>query len=296
MDGFPMVSIITVNYAQANVTCELISSLRSITYPNYEIIVIDNASQEDPGIIQERFPEIILIRSTTNIGFAGANNLGISIAKGEYLMFLNNDTEVDQAFLEPLIRVLQTDKSIGAVSPKVLYHNSNIIQYAGAKKVNPYTGRAFSHNYQEIDNGLEKNSKPTYYAFGAAMMVPKKVIDKIGPMPEIYFMYYEEIEWCEKIWRSGYKIDYVESSTVYHKDSISIGIDSPQKTYFLNRNRILFLRRNTSLIQQCISFCYLNLLVAPKQIILYLFKGRIIHLKYYLKALGWHLTHLRVNP
>ncbi len=297
MDSFPLVTLITVNYAQAAVTCELIRSLKSITYPNIEIIVIDNASYEKPDIIQERFPEIKLIRSKANIGFAAANNLGISSAKGEYLMFLNNDLEVEPGFIEPLVKALQDDESIGAVSPKVLYYGSNIIQYAGSNKVNPYNGRAFSLNYQEIDSGDRTGSKQTYYAFGAAMMVPKRLIEKIGPMPEIYFMYYEEIEWCEKIWRSGHRVFYIGDSEVYHKDSISIGINSPLKTYYLNRNRILFLRRNTSLIQQCISFIYFMMLVIPRQLLLFTFRGKFDHLKYYLKALGWNLTHLKVlNP
>ncbi len=293
----PLVSIISVNYAKADVTCELIESLKSITYPNYEIIIVDNLSEEDPSVISKKHPEVNLIKSEKNIGFAGANNLGISNAKGEFLLLLNNDTEVEPNFLEPLIEALQTNKKIGAVSPKVLYHNTNTIQYAGAKKVSPFSGRAFTSNYQEEDSGQTNVLKPTYYAFGGAMLIPKDIIKQIGPMPEVYFMYYEEIEWCEKIWNSGHQIYFVGNSIIYHKDSISLGKQSPLKTYYLNRNRILFLRRNTSLFHLFFSFFYLNLFVTPKEIFLYAFSGNLKHLHYYLKALIWNLTHAaKINP
>lgn len=98
----PLVSIISINYKQARVTCEMLASLQHVTYPNYEVIVVDNASPvEEVQPIADQFPHVHLIRSAENLGFAGGNNLGIAEAKGKYLLFLNNDTEVDPGFLEP---------------------------------------------------------------------------------------------------------------------------------------------------------------------------------------------------
>lgn len=295
MNDLPLVSIISVNYAQADVSCAMIASLELISYPNFEIIIVDNASAEDPSLISNRFPNIKLIKSPTNLGFAGANNLAVAQAEGEYILFLNNDTEVDAGFLEPLVSVFQNDDSLGGVSPKVLYYDTNIIQFAGAKKLNPYTGRAFSINFQEEDLGQADDVKPTHYMVGTAMMLPRKIIKKVGVMPEIYFMYYEEVEWSEMIWRANYSIKLVGTSKIYHKDSVSIGLDSPLKTFYVNRNRILFLRRNNTFFQLFLSFFYMNLFAVPKSIALFILRGKFKHLRFYLKSLAWHISHPNVG-
>lgn len=119
---YPFVSIITVNYNQSEVTCELIASLHQITYPNFEIIVIDNASPTDsPKIIKERFPNVILVENPINYGFAAGNNYGLMRARGEYILLINNDIEVPRNFLEPLVDKLRSNSNIGAVSPKIKF-------------------------------------------------------------------------------------------------------------------------------------------------------------------------------
>ena len=141
----PLVSIITINYEHPHVTCALLESLRHISYPNIEVIVVDNASvKDDPAIISLLFPEVIFIQSKENLGFACGNNLGIRQAKGEYIMLLNNDTEVEPGFIEPLISKLQSDSLIGAVSPKIrFFHTPDTIQYAGIKPYTPVTLRQY---------------------------------------------------------------------------------------------------------------------------------------------------------
>ena len=122
MSTLPLVSIITVNYNQVQPTCAFLASLRKVSYPNIEVIVVDNHSLENPQRkIQEQFPEVLLIRSETNLGFAGGNNLGIAKAKGKYLLFINNDTEVDVGFLEPLVNLFESNPKAGIASPKILY-------------------------------------------------------------------------------------------------------------------------------------------------------------------------------
>jgi len=130
---------------------------------------------------------------------------------------------------------------------------------------------------------------------GTAMMLSKKAIEKVGLMPEIYFMYYEEVEWSEMIWKAGYAINFVGTSKIYHKDSATIGVDSPLKTFYVNRNRILFLRRNNSFIQLLISFLYMNFFAIPKSILMFIIRRKFVHLNYYLKSIFWHLRHLRVR-
>src|SRR5690606_29489994 len=114
MSDLPLVSIITINYNQEIVTCELLQSLRNINYKNIEVIVVDNASKINPSkLISEKFPETKVIVSDVNLGFAGGNNLGIRQAKGKYILLLNNDTEVEPGFLQPLVSLMENNEMVG---------------------------------------------------------------------------------------------------------------------------------------------------------------------------------------
>jgi GT2 family glycosyltransferase len=117
----PCVSIITINYNQLQVTCALLDSLRKVTYAELEVIVVDNHSTTDPSaVIASQYPEVKLIVSNENLGFAGGNNLGIRACKGDYILFLNNDTEVEPGFIEPLIAVCESHADAGIASPNIL--------------------------------------------------------------------------------------------------------------------------------------------------------------------------------
>ena len=104
---FPLVSIVSINYNSADVTCEMLDSIKKISYPNVEVIIVDNASKEDPSIMTQKHPWIKYFRSETNLGFAGGNNLGFKHANGKYFLMLNNDTEVPENFLEPLVNMME---------------------------------------------------------------------------------------------------------------------------------------------------------------------------------------------
>jgi GT2 family glycosyltransferase len=293
----PLVSIISINYNQAQVTCALLDSLRRITYPNIEIFVVDNASpMEEPTSIAERFPEVNLIRSPQNMGFSGGNNLGIIQAKGKYALFLNNDTEVDPNFLEPLVELLESNPAIGMVSPKIIFYGTdNIIQYAGSSAINPWTGRSVTIGNQERDYGQHDNTSMTQLVHGAAMMVPMDTIRKAGLMPEIYFLYYEEHDWCEMIKRANYKCYYVGGSTVYHKESMSVGQGSILRTYYMHRNRLLFIRRNTSGLQKLSGVLFFVFVAATKQSLVHIVKGEIKHLQALWKGICWHIKGENVH-
>ena len=285
-----LISIITVNYNQAKVTCELLESLNNITYQNTEIIVVDNASSEGTKLIESEFPNINLICSDKNLGFAGGNNLGLRDAKGKYILFINNDVEVSPDFLEPLVARLSHLYTTAAVSPKIKYFTpAKTIQYAGSHAVNPFTLRNTHIGTGEIDNGQYDEPRLTSYAHGACMLVKKSVIDMIGSMDEYFFLYYEEQDWCERMNRNGYHIYYVPQSEVYHKESISTGKNSPLKTYYLSRNRILFARKNFKGIQFLISMLYLFFISIPKNTIsLYKEKEK---LSAYFAGILWNFTH-----
>jgi GT2 family glycosyltransferase len=258
------------------------------------VIVIDNCSPDDPSeIITTQFPEVKYLRSDVNLGFAGGNNLGIKHSTGSYIMFLNNDTEVDPSFLEPLVELFETNPSAGLASSKILYFNSNdIIQYAGSTCINPFTGRNKRIGFMEKDHGQYNSIRETDLGHGAAMMVPKKVIEKIGTMPEFFFLYYEEVDWCESIKRAGYKIYFVPQSRVYHKESMSVGKNSTLKTYYLTRNRLLFMRRNTTGYVKVFWLIFFIMVSLPKNTLQFLLNREINHGKAFWKALLWNVTHL----
>jgi GT2 family glycosyltransferase len=272
-----LVSIITVNYNQAKVTIEWLHSVQKISYPNYEIIIVDNASADhalENYLLAEE--SVIFIKSPINRGFAGGNNLGIAKAKGELLLLLNNDTEVAPDFLEPLVECIQSNEKIGMVCPKInYYHQQHKIQYAGGSKINPFTGRGKFIGSGETDNISYTSTKATSLIHGAAMLVSRKLINDIGLMEEAFFLYYEELDWCERAKRAGYVLYIVGKSVVYHKESMSVGKNSPLRMYYTTRNRLLFMQRNFKGLPFIISILFFSLISLPKNTLFLLIKGRI---------------------
>ncbi len=290
---YPLVSIITVNFNQSEVTCDFIESLNKITYPNFEVIVVDNNSTEDnPEIIKERFPNIILIRNPINYGFAAGNNFGLMRAKGDYVMLLNNDIEVPRDFMEPLVEKLERNPDIGAVSPKIrFFYQPDTFQYAGYTPINNITMRNFAIGFREKDKGQYNEDRITPYAHGAAMMVPMEVVKKVGLMSYIFFLYYEEADWCARIANEGYKMYYVHNSYVLHKESISTGKLSALKIYYQNRNRLVYMRRNIHGKEFLLGIAYQVFIAIPKNAFKFLLRGKIKLFLAYYKAIGWNLKN-----
>ena len=270
-------SIITINYNGLKDTCELIDS---ITFADdIEVIVVDNASKEDEAsIIASRYPQVKVIRSDKNLGFAGGNNLGIKAAKGKYLFFINNDTLLKHKIsdIRHLVNRLELDEAIAVVCPKIRFSwDNNPIQFAGYTPLSRFTMRNHSIGFGEEDMGQYDIAHTTPYAHGAAMMVKREAIDKVGLMPECYFLYYEELDWSMMFTRAGYKIWYDPACTIFHKESQATGQNSPLKTYYLTRNRLLFVKRNIQGLHKYITYTYLLFVVALRDISRYIFHRQI---------------------
>lgn len=293
----PLVSVITLNYNQISVTCELLESLKKVSYDPLEVIVVDNASREDPTeAITNAYPEVRLIRSDRNLGFAGGNNRGIEACHGDYVFIVNNDTEVTENIIEKLLEPFQKDPLVGVVSPKIYYfHHPNVIQYAGFRRVNPFTGRNSAVGNKEEDRGQYDQPGYTPYAHGAAMMVSREVIRKVGMLPDIFFLYYEELDWSVQIVSAGYKIFYQPEAGLYHKESVTTGKESTIKTYYQNRNRILFMRRNATPLQMFVFTLFLIGFTIPKAFLKYLLKLQFKHIRAFASALSWHLHYRPEN-
>ena len=292
MKNIPLLSIITINYKQSKVTNRLIYALQKLTFKDFELIIIDNNSGNDADNINIKFENTKLIKTKKNLGFAGGNNIGIKAAKGKYILLLNNDTEPKPDFLEPMIELFEKNPKTGAVSPKIkFFYQPDTVQYAGFSKMNPLTLRMQAIGNRQKDEGQFDKIYETNYAHGCAMMTTKKVIEKVGLMPEEYFLYYEELDWSTKIKNAGFKIYYQGHSVVLHKESVSIQKNSLLKTYFINRNRILYMRRNFRFFSKLIATIYILLVSMPKNTVSFLIKKEYKHLSAYYDAIVWNITH-----
>jgi GT2 family glycosyltransferase len=293
---YPLVSIIAVNFNATKDTLEFLESAQNLTYPNVEIILVDNASRENPeSAILPKYSKVKFIRSEKNLGFAGGNNLGINASTGDYLFFLNNDTILFPDFLEPIITFMESHKHVGMASPKVLYPDGKTIQYAGAIGISPYTGRGKRLGLFEEDKGQYDKCYKTDLGHGAALIVPRKVVEQVGVMSELFFLYYEEHDWCEQVKRAGYEMFYLGNSKILHKESVSTGGDeSPLKVYYLTRNRILFMRRNFSGLPYFAGLLFFLLISVPKNSLKYLVKGKTNLLKSFYQGIVWNIFNYKL--
>lgn len=296
----PLVSILTVHFNQPLVTEEFLHSLRTVNeYPDIEVIVVDNGSTEDwTADWRVRFSGVTFIRSERNLGFAGGNNLGLEVARGDYYFLINNDTEFTAGALGKLVAVLEKWPEVGMVSPRLHYfEDRNLIQYAGYTAMNYATGRNRCVGQFERDDGqYDGHSGPTAYVHGAAMLVRKTALDKVGLMDPNYFLYYEELDWCERIKKAGYAA-YVElDAVIYHKESVSVGKRSAIKEYFMNRNRILFLRKHASSVNFALFCAYFAATVIPRNLLRYLSNREYTFIPVFFKAIRWHFTHPADSP
>ncbi len=289
------VSVISVNYNHSAVTEAMLDSVIALnTYGNLEVIVVDNGSRENPvPNWQNKYPQFTFIRSETNLGFAGGNNLGIGAAKGEYLFLANNDTEFTPTLVGRLAAVLDAHPQVGIVSPKIKYFDKpDMLQYVGFTKMDYYTCRNSCIGQFENDNGqYDGIVGPTGFAHGAAMMVRLDAVKKAGTMAENYFLYYEEMDWCDHIRRAGYEIWVDTDALIYHKESVSVGAKSALKEYFMNRNRILFIRRNCGLGVRLVFMTYFLTVVVPRNVLVYMKDKQWKFVPILFRAIWWNFTN-----
>jgi GT2 family glycosyltransferase len=289
----PLISIIAVNYNTTAVTCDFLRSIREQnTYPHIEVILVDNGSKEDGSEqFKAAYPGLVFIPTGKNLGFSGGNNAGIRQAKGDYFFLVNNDTEFTPGLIEGLLEIFRIHPDAGMASPKFHYYfHKGTIEYAGYNAINMFTGRNSMIGSKEKDEGQYNEVKETNYAHGGAMMVPRHVVEKAGMLHEPYFLYYEELDWSEQIKKRGYKIYYQPRSLIYHKESMSTGKASTLKTFYLTRNRILFMRRNAPTGAFLVFMLYFFFFTMPKNSLMYLLRGQRDFLVVFWKGILWHFN------
>lgn len=251
MPSAPVVSVIIVSWNARHLLEQCLPSVVATNYPALEIILADNGSTDGSAEwVASAFPSVRIVRHPENWAFCRGNNAAIPHARGQYIVLLNNDVEVPPDWLLPLVRRMETDPTIGAVQPKLRqYHRRTHFEYAGAaggfldRFGYPFTrGRLF--DTVEPDEGQYDDPGPIFWATGAAIMLRREALNRVGLLDEHFVLHMEEIDLCWRLQRAGYRIELVPESVVYHLGGSSLPPHDPRKTYYNFRNSLLLLYKN----------------------------------------------------
>ncbi len=247
-----LVSIIILTWNQRDLTRDCLASLAQMDYPadRLQLIVVDNGSTDDSvARIRAKFPDVKIIETGINLGYAGGNNVGIrhALAAGaEAVCILNNDVTVEPGFLPPLLAALQSGPDVGIVTPLVAEGTGDDGRvWALGSTVNPRTAAVNRCCAGEpLDAWREREPFEVETASGAAMLVRREVFERVGLLDEDFFLYFEEVDWCLKVRRAGYRILAVPASVVWHKVSATLGTTSPVIDYYMLRNHLRLIGRH----------------------------------------------------
>ena len=244
------ITIIILNWNGAKDTIECINSIENIKNVSYDILVVDNGSEQDDYLeLKNKFPEIKLIRSEKNLGFTGGNNLGIEYAMNsnpDYFLLLNNDTTVESDFIDYLLGVFDKYKNAGIAAPRINYYNEPKKIWSEGGKISRFRGSGFAYS-ERYEKKIETEYKSVTFISGCCMLIKREVIDKIGLFDINYFLYVEDTDLCKRTLDAGYKIYVAYKSKIYHKVSNSTkGNLSGLPLYYVTRNRLYFSKKNFS--------------------------------------------------
>lgn len=245
----PRISIIVLNWNNSPDTLVCLESLMSLSYSNLDVILVDNGSTDDSvSRICGAFPNVTLLETGENLGYAGGNNVGIRYALehgAEVICILNNDVKVAPDFLEPLVATLLSEQLVGVVTPLVATMDESEGVWALGSAINNHNASVTRlHVGEPVPTWREQSPFSVDVASGAAMLVKREVFEALGLMDEGFFLYYEETDWCLCIRDAGYQIMAVPASVVFHKVSAALGETSPVIDYYMLRNHLRFIARH----------------------------------------------------
>ena len=253
-DSIPKVSIVIPHWNNVEILSECLKSIGSTIYPDFEVIVVDNASTDNSvQYVKSNFPDVKLIENDRNDGYAGGCNIGADLAQGKYLIFLNNDTIQNPNWISSLLSTMESNTQIAAVQPKILnYFDRKIFDYAGGSggHMDVYCfplarGRLFTH--QENDEGQYDNKEKCFWSSGTCFMIRRKLFFEAGGFDNSFFAHMEEVDLCWKLQAMGYEVWVDPEATVYHKNGLTLPMYSHKKYYLNHRNSLLMLFGNYSL-------------------------------------------------
>lgn len=250
---YPKVSIVILNFNTKQLLEKLVPFALQTNYPNFEVVVADNASSDDSAaLVRQKFPQVKLIEIHENLGFAGGYNFALEKLDTEYWVLLNSDVEVDADWLTPMMNKCLSDPKVGCVQPKIKdYYHRDKFEYAGASggfiDVFGYPfcrGRVFQE--LEEDKGQYNDALEVFWASGAALLVRAELYKKLGGLDADFFAHMEEIDLCWRVKNAGYTVWCSPESTVYHMGGGTLDSQSPRKTYLNFRNNLALILKNTT--------------------------------------------------
>lgn len=251
------IAIILINWNSFGTTNDCINSLKKVTDPAFDIIVVDNASADGSADrLWEIHPEIILIKSPVNTGFTGGNNIGFEYSMNngyEYSLMQNNDTFVEPDYLTHLVNHMDNHPETGAVQPRIFYHHDRSLIWDGGSYFNRFLGHTYTKGVGKPKGDTYNVEKEVDWITGCAFFVRNSILKQTGVLADNMFMNYEDVDLSFRIKKLGYRLDYVPSSVIYHITSMSLKSSTKGAEGFLNpaahyrniRNRIWILKRYT---------------------------------------------------
>lgn len=245
MERWPRVVIVLLNWRRPAEILACLRSVERLDYPAVDVIVVDNGSHN--GSVEEIRAEharVWLIENGANLGFAGGCNIGLaaSLERGaDYVLLLNDDTEVAPDLLRVLVGVAESDDAIGIVGPRIYYFDRPDVIWSAGGTVDRL-GQPGHLAVDRVDDGTPTAMRDVDYVTGCAMLIKRRVIETVGPLDERFFAYFEETEWCSRARRAGFRTVVVPDGRVWHKIAASDRGDSPLYIYLMTRNRLLYLR------------------------------------------------------
>ncbi len=251
----PRISIVILNWNGLTDTIACIESLRNLDYPSFETVVVDNGSTGDDGVVlSARFGGFArVLKSPTNQGFAEGCNIGMREAfragPPDYVLLLNNDTVVAPDLLSAFVTACDSDPSVGIAGAKVYFHHApDTIQSAGGR-INWGNGLASLIGTNQPDRGQFDRIADVDWVSGCALLAKTAMIERVGMLYTPYFAYFEEVDWCARCRKAGYRVIVVPDAKVWHKKKLVVEDTAGAPMYYTTRNRFLFMKRNAGPLQ-----------------------------------------------
>ena len=250
-DTKPKVAVVIPNWNGIEHIFECLESVMKLEYPNFDIIVVDNHSQDgSPEAVATRYPNVQIIRNSQNLGFAEGCNVGIEQAMSkdfDYVWLLNNDVLVDPGALGELVRAAEDDESIGMTGSKIFFYDDPKVLWGVGMKISWIRGETYPLGWREVDHGQLDHIREVDGLSGCSLLVKRDVCRTVALMDKRYFLYAEEIDWCVRARNEGFRCVVVPESIVFHKEGASSGDGfHPIFSYYNTRNMLLTIGKNFS--------------------------------------------------
>jgi GT2 family glycosyltransferase len=294
----PLFSVIVINYNGKSLLARFLPSIANLDYENLEVIIVDNASTDNSvRFLKKNYPNFKVIESPQNFGTAEGSNLGLPNAKGDYILWLSNDMELDASLLRYMVETAESSPEIGICTCKMRRitgqgEKLNIIDSVGADA--DIFGFPSARGINEPDKGQLDETSDVFFSFGGAMLIKREVIKKIGVYDSTFFTLADDIDLCWRAHLAGYRVIAQPKALLYHRVSATLGttFGRSKKRYLSEKNTFRMLLKNysTSTLAKTIPL-YLGILMAEIILFTSLRKFRIVNA--YIQAVLWNIRNFK---